>query len=96
MNNKVCAALNARTAAFNSGNMVEYKASCYSIRETIKMAKHVYKKKAEQQFNSNTWGMWEGLNETTPFRGHTNTPHTSVSLTDEMNNFYASHSEIIL
>ncbi len=90
-----CAALNARTAAFNSGNVVEYKASCYSIRETIKMAKREYKKKPEQQFNSNTRGMWEGLNKTTPFRGHTNTPHTAVSLTDEIK-FYASHSEKII
>ncbi len=39
----ICAALNKRTAAYNagllSGNMTEYKASCYAVRRAVRAAK---------------------------------------------------------
>ncbi len=45
INADVCTALNARTTAFNSGNMDDYKQASYTRHKTIKTAKHKYKEK---------------------------------------------------
>ncbi len=39
INADVCAALNARTSAFNSGNADEHKQASYALCKTIKTAK---------------------------------------------------------
>ncbi len=36
------AAVNQRTAAYNTGNMSEYKASCYALRRAVRAAKLRY------------------------------------------------------
>ncbi len=50
-------AVNHRTAAYNasllSGNMSEYKASCYALRCAIRAAKRRYRKKIESHFQLN-------------------------------------------
>ncbi len=59
-------AVNKRTAAYNeallSGNMSEYKASCYALRRAVRAAKHRYKEIIESHFQLNdSRRMWQGL-----------------------------------
>ncbi len=59
-------AVNHRTAAYNagllSGNMSEYKTSCYALRHAIRAAKRRYSKKIESHFQLNdSRRMWQGL-----------------------------------
>ncbi len=59
-------AVNKRTAAYNeallSGNMREYKASCYALRRAVSAAKHRYKERIESHFQLNdSRRMWQGL-----------------------------------
>ncbi len=59
-------AVNHRTAAYNagllSGNMSEYKASCYALRRAIRAAKRRYSEKIESHFQLNdSRRMWQGL-----------------------------------
>ncbi len=59
-------AVNKRTAAYNeallSGNMSEYKASCYALRRAVRAAKHRYKERIESHFQLNdSRCMWQGL-----------------------------------
>ncbi len=59
-------AVNHRTAAYNacllSGNMSEYKASCYALRRAIRAAKRRYREKIESHFQLNdSRRMWQGL-----------------------------------
>ncbi len=50
-------AVNHRTAAYNagilSGNMSEYKASCYALRRAVRAAKRRYKERIESHFQLN-------------------------------------------
>ncbi len=74
-------AVNKRTAAYNearlSGNMSEYKASCYALRRAVRAAKHRYKEIIESHFQLNAFG---------------NKSSTEVRadplLADELNTFY--------
>ncbi len=59
-------AVNHRTAAYNvgilSGNMSEYKTSCYTLRRAVKAAKRQYREKIESHFQLNdSRRMWQGL-----------------------------------
>ncbi len=59
-------AVNHRTAAYNagllSGNMSEYKASCYALRRAIRAAKRRYRERIESHFQLNdSRRMWQGL-----------------------------------
>ncbi len=59
-------AVNNRTAAYNagllSGNMSEYKTSCYALRRAIRAAKRQYSEKIESHFQLNdSRRMWQGL-----------------------------------
>ncbi len=51
------AAVNQRTAAYNagllSGNMSEYKASCYALRRAVRAAKLRYRERIESHFQLN-------------------------------------------
>ncbi len=58
--------VNHRTAAYNagllSGNMSEYKTSCYALRCAIRAAKCRYRKRIESHFQLNdSRRMWQGL-----------------------------------
>ncbi len=62
----ICDAVNHRTAAYNagilSGNMSEYKASCYALRRAVRAAKLQYRERIESHFQLNdSWRMWQGL-----------------------------------
>ncbi len=59
-------AVNKRSAAYNeallSGNMSEYKTSCYALRRAVRAAKHRYKERIESHFQLNdSRRMWQGL-----------------------------------
>ncbi len=59
-------AVNHRTAAYNagilSGNMSEYKASCYALRRGVRAAKRRYRERIESHFQlNNSRRMWQGL-----------------------------------
>ncbi len=59
-------AVNHRTAAYNdgllSGNMSEYKASCYALRRAVRAAKRRYRERIESHFQLNdSRRMWQGL-----------------------------------
>ncbi len=59
-------AVNHRTAAYNagilSGNMSEYKASCYALRRAVRAAKLRYRERIESHFQLNdSRCMWQGL-----------------------------------
>ncbi len=60
------AAVNQRTAAYNagllSGNMSDYKASCYALRRAVRAAKLRYRERIESHFQLNdSRRMWQGL-----------------------------------
>ncbi len=59
-------AINKRTASYNeallSGNMSEYKASCYALRRAVRAAKFRYSERIESHFQLNDpRRMWQGL-----------------------------------
>ncbi len=59
-------AVNHRTAAYNasilSGNMSEYKASCYALCRAVRAAKRRYSERIESHFQLNdSRRMWQGL-----------------------------------
>ncbi len=59
-------AVNHRTTAYNagilSGNMSEYKASCYALRRAVRAAKRRYSERIESHFQLNdSRRMWQGL-----------------------------------
>ncbi len=59
-------AVNHRTAAYNagilSGNMSEYKTSCYALRRAVRAAKRRYSERIESHFQLNdSRRMWQGL-----------------------------------
>ncbi len=53
----ICDTVNHRTAAYNagllSGNMSEYKASCYALRRAVRAAKLRYRERMESHFQLN-------------------------------------------
>ncbi len=61
--------VNHRTATYNaynagllSGNMSEYKASCYALRRAVRAVKRRYRERIELHFQLNdSWRMWQGL-----------------------------------
>ncbi len=60
------AAVNKRTAAHNkallSGNMSEFKASCYALQRAVRAAKLRYRERIESHFQLNdSRRMWQGL-----------------------------------
>ncbi len=94
LNRTIRAAVNQRTAAYNagllSGNMREYKASCYVLRRAVGAAKLRYRERIESHFQLNdSRRMWQGL-KTICSSG--NNPSAEVSadplLAEELNTFY--------
>ncbi len=94
LNRTIRAAVNQRTAAYNagllSGNMSEYKASCYALRRAVRAAKLRYRERNESHFQLNdSRRMWQGL-KTICSSG--NNPSAEVRadplLAEELNTFY--------
>ncbi len=87
-------AVNHRTAAYNagllSGNMSEYKASCYALRRAIRAAKHRYRERIESHFQLNdSRRMWQGL-KTICSSGNNSSAEVRADplLAEELNTFY--------
>ncbi len=87
-------AVNHRTAAYNagllSGNMSEYKASCYALRRAVRAAKLRYRERIESHFQLNdSRRMWQGL-KTICCSGNTSSAEVRADplLAEELNTFY--------
>ncbi len=88
------AAVNQHTAAYNagllSGNMSEYKASCYALRRAVRAAKLRYRERIESHFQLNdSRHMWQGL-KTICFSGNNSSAEVRADhlLAEELNTFY--------
>ncbi len=88
------AAVNKRTAAYNeallSGNMSEYKASCYALRRAVRAAKLRYRERIESHFQLNdSRHMWQGLRTICAFGNKSSAEvRADPLLADELNTFY--------
>ncbi len=87
-------AVNQRTAAYNagllSGNMSEYKASCYGLRRAVRAAKLRYREIIESHFQLNdSRRMWQGL-RTICYFGNKSSAEVRADplLAEELNTFY--------
>ncbi len=87
-------AVNHRTAAYNagilSGNMSEYKASCYALRPAVRAAKRRYSERIESHFQLNdSRRMWQGL-KTICSSGNNSSVEVRADplLAEELNTFY--------
>ncbi len=87
-------AVNHRTAAYNagllSGNMSEYKASCYALRRAVRAAKRRYRERIESHFQLNdSRRMWQGL-KTICSSGNNSSAEVRADplLVEELNTFY--------
>ncbi len=87
-------AVNNRTAAYNagilSGNMSEYKASCYALRRAVRAAKRRYSERIESHFQFNdSRRMWQGL-KTIRSSGNNSSAEVRADplLAKELNTFY--------
>ncbi len=87
-------AVNQHTAAYNagllSGNMSEYKASCYTLRRAVRAAKRWYREIIESHFQLNdSRRMWQGL-KTMCFSGNNFSAEVRADplLAEELNTFY--------
>ncbi len=87
-------AVNQRTSAYNggilSGNMSEYKASCYALRRAVRAAKCRYRERIESRFQLNdSRRMWQGL-KTICSSGNNSSAEVRADplLAEELNTFY--------
>ncbi len=87
-------AVNHRTATYNagilSGNMSEYKASCYALRRAIRAAKLRYSERIESHFQLNdSQRMWQGL-KTICSSGNNSSAEVRADplLAEQLNTFY--------
>ncbi len=94
VNKSICDAVNHRTAAYNagllSGNMREYKASCYALRRAVRAAKLRYRERIESHFQLNdSRRMWQGL-KTICSSGNNSSAVVRADplLAEELNTFY--------
>ncbi len=90
----ICDVVNHRTAAYNagilSGNMSEYKASCYTLRRAVRAVKRRYRERIESHFQLNdSRRMWQGL-KTICSSGNNSSAEVRAdpSLAEELNTFY--------
>ncbi len=86
--------VNHRSAAYNagllSGNMSEYKASCYALRWAVRAAKRRYREIIESHFQLNDSRlMWQGL-KTICSSGNNSSAEVRADplLAEELNTFY--------
>ncbi len=94
MDRSIRDAVNHRTAAYNagllSGNMSEYKTSCYALRRAIRAAKRRYRERIESHFQLNdSRRMWQGL-KTICSSGNNSSAEVRADplLAEELNTFY--------
>ncbi len=85
--------VNHRTAAYNagilSGNMSEYKASCYTLRRAVRAAKRRYRERIESHFQLNdSQRMWQGLKTICSSGNNSVEVRADPLLAEELNIFY--------
>ncbi len=86
--------VNHRTAAYNagllSGNMSEYKASCYALRRAVRAAKLRYRERIESHFQLNdSRRMWQGLKSICSSGNKSSAEERADPLlAEELNTFY--------
>ncbi len=89
------AAVNQRTAAYNagllSGNMSEYKASCYALQPAVRASKLRYRERNESHFRLNdSRRMWQGLRTICSFVNKSSAEvRADTLLVDELSTFYS-------
>ncbi len=94
VNRTIRDAVNQRTAAYNaillSGNMSEYKASCYALRHAVRAAKLQYREIIESHFQLNdSRCMWQGLRTICSFGNKSSAEvRADPLLAKELNTFY--------
>ncbi len=94
VNRSIRDAVNHRTAAYNagllSGNMSEYKASCYALRRAIRAVKRRYNERIESHFQLNdSRRMWQGLKTICPSGNNSSAEvRADPLLAEELNTFY--------
>ncbi len=88
-------AVNQRTATYNagllSGNMSEYKSSCYALRRAVRAAQLRYRERIESHFQLNdSRCMWQGL-KTICSSGNNSSAEVRADplLAEELNTFYS-------
>ncbi len=87
-------AVNHRSAAYNagllSGNMSEYKTSCYALRCAVRAAKLRYSERIESHFQLNdSRRMWQGLKTICSSGNNSSTEVRAYPLlAEELNTFY--------
>ncbi len=87
-------AVNKRTATYNeallSGNMSEYKASCYALRRAVRAAKFRYSERIESHFQlKDSRRIWQGLRTICAFGNKSSAEvRADPLLADELNTFY--------
>ncbi|KAK1803662.1 hypothetical protein P4O66_021066, partial [Electrophorus voltai] len=81
----------SRTAAYNAGNMDEYKSAAYGVRRAVREAKRRYGRKLETQFQqSGSRSLWQGLRTITDYRSPlSGLMSADKSLANELNTFFA-------
>ncbi|KAI4872906.1 hypothetical protein NFI96_001928 [Prochilodus magdalenae] len=91
MNREVRLLLKARDSAYRSGDQEAYSLARANLRRGISKAKHCYKQRIEEHFNSSDpRRMWQGIRTITDYKPSSTAPHTNgASLSDELNHFYA-------
>ncbi|XP_034427391.1 uncharacterized protein LOC117753423 [Hippoglossus hippoglossus] len=91
INGDVHAKLKARTDAYISGDLEEYRKSRYALRSAISSAKRFYRDKVESHYKgSNTRNMWAGLKTISDYKAKTSSADVvSASLPEDLNTFYA-------
>ncbi|XP_034454827.1 uncharacterized protein LOC117769796 [Hippoglossus hippoglossus] len=91
INGDVHAKLKARTDAYISGDLEEYRKSRYALRSAISSAKRHYRDKVESHYKgSNTRNMWAGLKTISDYKAKTSSADVvSASLPEDLNTFYA-------
>ncbi len=94
MDRSIRDAVNHRTAVYNasllSGNMSEYKASCYALRRAVRAAKLRYRERIESHFQLNDFRrMWQGL-KTICSSGNKSSAEVRADplLAEDLNTFY--------
>ncbi|XP_034446040.1 uncharacterized protein LOC117764401 isoform X2 [Hippoglossus hippoglossus] len=91
INGDIHAKLKARTDAYISGDLEEYRKSRYALRSAISSAKRHYRDKVESHYKgSNTRNMWAGLKTISDYKAKTSSADVvSASLPEDLNTFYA-------
>ena len=89
MNRDVRLLLKARNSAFRSGDAQAYSTARADLKRGIKKAKHCYKLRVEEHFNSDPRRMWQGIRIISDFKPTNPPPSSDTSFLNELNSFYA-------